>query len=134
MSQERTFEFTDRALKGLPIPPKPQQLDYFDAKVRGLGLRISYGGRKSFFAMYSNAAGKRQRVSLGEYGQIEHGKLSLAQARKRAKAQLGEVAKDRDPAAAARAGRAAPTVRTLAADFIAMQRRPWASSRPASPR
>jgi integrase len=123
MSQDRTFEFTDRALKGLPVPPKPQQLDYFDSKARGLGLRISYGGRKSFFAMYSNSAGKRQRVSLGEYGRLEEGKLSLAEARKRAKAQLGEVAKNQDPAADARAVRAAPTVRTLATDFIAMQRK-----------
>ena len=43
-NQKRTFEFTDRALRGLPIPPKPQQLDYFDGNTRGLGLRISYGG------------------------------------------------------------------------------------------
>ncbi len=123
MSRERTFEFTDRALKGLPVPPKPQQLDYFDAKARGLGLRISYGGRKSFFVMYSNSAGKRQRVSLGEYGRIEEGKLSLAEARKRAKAKLGEVAKNQDPAAEVRAVRSAPTVRQLATDFIAMQRK-----------
>ncbi len=123
MAQERSFEFTDRALKALPIPPKPQQLDYFDAKARGLGLRISYGGRKSFFAMYSNDAGKRQRLSLGQFGRIEDGKLSLAQARKRAKAQLGEVAKDRDPAAVVRAARSAPTVRDLAADFIKVQRK-----------
>ena len=123
MSRERTFEFTDRALKGLPTPPKPQQLDYFDAKARGLGLRISYGGRKSFFVMYSNAAGKRQRVSLGEYGRLEDGKVSLAVARKRAKARLGEVAKDRDPAAEARVSREAPLVKQLAADFIAMQRK-----------
>ena len=123
MSEKRTFEFTDRALKGLPVPPKPQQLDYFDAKARGLGLRISYGGRRSFFVMYSNAAGKRQRVSLGEYGQLEAGKLSLAEARKRGKAKLGEVAKDRDPAADVRAQRQAPTVATLVTDFIAMQRK-----------
>ncbi len=123
MSQDRTFEFTDRALKGLPIPPKPQQLDYFDAKARGLGLRVSYGGRKSFFTMYSNAAGKRQRVSLGEYGQLEHGRLSLAEARKRATARLGEVAKDQDPAAETRAARTAPTVQALATDFMAMQRK-----------
>ncbi len=94
MSQEaertpRTFEFTDRALKGLPIPPKPKQLDYFDAKARGLGLRISYGGRKSFFAMYSNSAGKRQRLILVEYGLHEHGTMSLAESRKRAKPRLG---------------------------------------------
>ncbi|MEE8226492.1 MAG: tyrosine-type recombinase/integrase [Kiloniellales bacterium] len=123
MSQDRTFGFTDRAVKGLPIPPRPKQLDYFDAKTRGLGLRISYGGRKSFFAMYSNGEGKRQRVSLGEYGQLEHGKLSLAEARRQAKATLGEVAKDRDPAADARDARTAPTVRQLATDFIAMQRK-----------
>ena len=123
MSGERTFEFTDRALKGLPIPPKPQQLDYFDAKARGLGLRISYGGRKTFFAMYSNSAGKRQRLSLGEYGRIEDGKLSLANARKVAKGKLGEVAKDRDPAFEVRVARAAPTVRTLATDWISMQRK-----------
>ena len=78
MSEKRTFEFTDRALKGLPVPPKPQQLDYFDSKARGLGLRISYGGRRPFFAMYSNSAGKRQRVSMGEYGRREYGTLSLA--------------------------------------------------------
>ncbi len=121
MSEERTFEFTDRALRSLSIPPKPQQFDYIDAKARGLGLRISYGGRRSFFVRYSNANGKRQRVSLGKYGRIENGKLSLAVARKRAKTRLGEVAKDRDPAAEARAGRAAPMVRQLAVDFIAMQ-------------
>ena len=123
MAQERSFEFTDRALKGLPTPPKPKQLDYFDTGARGLGLRISYGGRKSFFAMYSNNAGKRQRVSLGEYGRLEAGKVSLAEARKRAKARLGEVAKDQDPAAETRAARRAPTVQTLATDFISMQRK-----------
>ncbi len=121
MTQERSFSFTDRALKGLPIPPKPKQLDYFDTGARGLGLRVSYGGRKSFFVMYSNAAGKRQRVSLGEYGRIEAGALPLTEARKRAKARLGEVATDKDPAAETRAARAAPAVRTLATDFIAMQ-------------
>ena len=123
MSQNRTFEFTDRALKGLPIPRKPKQLDYFDSKARGLGLRISYGGRRAFFAMYSNAAGKRQRVSLGEYGRLESGGLSLAEARKRAKAEMGAVAKDQDPAAESRAARTAPTVRTLATSFISMQRK-----------
>jgi integrase len=121
--QARTFNFTDQKVRSLPIPPKPQQLDYFDTKERGLGLRVSYGGRKSFFAMYSNNVGKRQRVSLGEYGRLEHGKLSLAEARKRAQARLGEVAKDHDPAADARAQRQAPTLRTLASDFIAMQRK-----------
>ncbi len=73
VSERRTFEFTARALKGLPIPPKPKQLDYFDTKVQGLGVRVSYGGKKTFFLMYSNSAGKRQRLSLGEHGYLEDG-------------------------------------------------------------
>ncbi len=121
MTKKRTFEFTDRALRGLEIPPKPKQFDHFDSKVRGLGLRVSYGGRKSFFAMYINRDGKRQRVSLGEYGRLEDGKLSLSNARTRARAEIGDVAHGKDPAADARAARAAPPVRTLATDFIAMQ-------------
>ena len=100
--------FTDRYLKGLPVPPKPDQVDYFDTGVRGLGLRVSYGGRKSFFVMYSYG-GKRQRLALGEHGQIEHGKVPLAEARKQARAKLGEVSLGRNPAAALRAARAAPT-------------------------
>ena len=97
MAQKRTFSFTDRALRGLPIPPKPNQLDYFDTASRGLGLRISYGGRKSFFAMYSNAKGKRQRVSLGEFGRLEAGKLSLTEARKQTKARLALARQERRP-------------------------------------
>ena len=118
MTQSSRFEFTDQGLKGLPIPPKPQQVDYHDTKVRGLGLRISYGGRRAFFCMYFNAAKKRQRLSLGEYGLLEHGRLSLAEARKAAAARLLEVAADHDPAAEARAVRQAPTMRELAVDFI----------------
>ena len=114
--------FTDRYLKGLPVPPKPQQVDHFDTGVRGLGLRVSYGGRKSFFVMFTYG-GKRQRESLGEYGQIEHGKVPLAKARKEARTKLGEVSAGHNPAAAARARRTAPTVRLLAEDFIATQRR-----------
>ncbi len=123
MAKKRTFEFTDRRLKGLSFPPPTDQLDYFDFKARGLGMRVSYGGRKSFFVMYSNAKGKRQRLGLGEYGRQEDDKLSLAEARKHSRAQLGAVAQGRDPAAGARAARAAPTVQDLARDFIDMQRR-----------
>ena len=119
---ERTYNFSDRSIQVLPAPPKPQQLDYFDTKARGLGVRVSYGGRKSFFVMYSNRVGKRQRTSIGEYGRIEDGKLPLAQARKLAKAKLGEIAKGKDPAAEARIIRRAATIGTIATDFIEAQK------------
>jgi integrase len=117
----RTFAFTDAGIRKLPAPPKPTQVDYFDMVQRGLGLRISYGGTRSFFVMYSSA-GRRHRLGLGEYGHLEHGKLPLAVARKRARARLGEVATGKHPAAEARATRQAPTVRELARDFVEMQR------------
>ena len=123
MPKKRTFVFTDRALRGLPPPPKPQQVDYSDAKSRGLGIRLSYGGKRVFNVVYTNREGKRQRVTLGEFGRLEDGNLSLAEARNRAKAKLGEVATGKDPAADVRAQRQAPIIRTLAADFIAMQRK-----------
>ena len=122
MSQKRTFKFTDRALKGLSIPPKPQQLDYFDTVARGLGLRISYGGKRSFFIMYGPAS-ERKRHGLGEYGRLEDGRLSLAEARRQAKAKLGGVAGGTsDPAAEARSQRKAATLEMIAADFIEHQK------------
>lgn len=120
---ERTFEFSDRKLKGLSLPPTGKQADYFDTKTRGLGLRISYGGMRAFFLMYSDAAGKRQRVSLGEYGKIEAGKVSLALARKGAEVKRGEVATGNSPAAQLAEARKGATVTKLAEDFIASQRK-----------
>ena len=120
---ERTFEFTDRKLKSLPPPPggREKQRDHFDTNVKGLGLRLSYGGKRSFFVMYADGGGKRQRFTLGEYGKIENGKLSLAVGRKKAKAKLGEVATGKSPAAELAAVRQAPVFSDLAADFIAEQ-------------
>ena len=125
---ERTFDFNDRKLRVLQTPPAGKQVDYFDTKARGLGLRLSYGGRRSWFVMYSDAGGNRQRVSLGQYGKIEDGMVPLADARKRAKAKLGEVATGKSPAAERAAERVAPTVKALAADFVEHQktrRRTW---------
>ena len=121
MSQKRTFEFTDRAIKKLPVPPKPTQLDYFDAKVSGLALRVSYGGAKTFCLWYGPAH-KRKRLTLGKYGSLEDGRLPLAMARRRAKAELGGVASGADPAGEARMRRQAATVSVIARDWIESQK------------
>jgi integrase len=117
----RTFAFTDSSIRKLALPPKPEQLDFFDTVQSGLGLRVSYGGTKSFFVMY-NVGRKRQRLGLGEYGRLEDGKLPLAIARRQARTRLGEVASGKHPAEEARTARRAPTVRTLVSEFVAMQR------------
>jgi integrase len=66
--------------------------DLFDAKTRGLGLRVGTGGTKSFFVM-RRVNGQMQRRTIGAYPD-----LSLADARKVAEKELslmthGEAAK-----------------------------------------
>lgn len=124
-NSKRTFEFTDSRLKKLPFPVggEEKQRDYFDTKERGLGLRLGYAGKRTWFVMYSGCDGRRKRLTLGEYGRIEDGRLSLAVARKRAKVKLGQVATGKDPASELAELRRAPTVRHLASDFIVEQKK-----------
>lgn len=69
--------------------------DLFDAKTRGLGLRVGTGGTKSFFVM-RRVNGQMQRRTIGAYPD-----LSLADARKAAEKELslmshGEGSKPRN--------------------------------------
>lgn len=120
---DRTFKFTDRKLNSLPLPKDGKQVDYFDTQTRGLGLRISYGGRRTWFVMYRDSSGKRCRFGLGEPGKIEDGRVSLLGARETAKRKIGEVASGKSPAAELAAARMAETVSELAVDFIESQKR-----------
>ena len=113
-----TFNFTTQGLKGLATPPKPKQIDYHDTKVSGFGLRVGYGGKRTFYCVYRNASKRLQRVSLGN---LEH--TTLADARKAARRILAKVDRGIDPAADARALKALPIVSDLASDYISMQRK-----------
>jgi integrase len=84
------MRLTDLLIKRLK-PPKPgatKQVTYFDDQQKGLGIRVSVGGTKSFIVMY----GKRRKLrTLGRYPT-----LKLAEARRKAKQLLGEVVATRD--------------------------------------
>ena len=56
-----TCSFTARWIDSVTVPAKGQ-VDYFDEKTTGLGLRVSGAGRKSWFVMY--------RAMLGDYDLI----------------------------------------------------------------
>jgi plasmid stabilization system protein ParE len=43
------------------------QAEYFDAKVRGLSLRVSAGGTRAWNFHYTDPAGRRRRLTLGSY-------------------------------------------------------------------
>src|SRR6516165_10550787 len=64
----------------------------FDDEQRGLAVRVTASGSKSYLAQYSIDGAKR-RIPLGSFDAI-----SLADARLAAQGIMGEVAHGRDPA------------------------------------
>src|SRR5262245_65632365 len=62
--------FTARSVAALPLPsPEKKQADHWDSGAgaqRGLGLRISFGGTKTWLVRY-RANGQRRRLKLGEF-------------------------------------------------------------------
>jgi len=98
-SQRRgSARLTDKFVQGVK-PPERDKVDYFDATVSGLGLRVSYGGGKSWIVMYRSPVerdarghGKLRRMTLGKYPAI-----SLADARDKAGAILRRVERGEDP-------------------------------------
>src|SRR5262249_43348015 len=64
--------FTEAAVKRLPLPPQGEQIDWFEKlsiKGRTLGLRLSYGGTKSWRVGYY-VNGRPQAKTLGRYPEM----------------------------------------------------------------
>ena len=75
-----------------------RDLMLWDLGLPGFGVRVKPTGAKSFVVQYRTDGGSR-RMSLGRYGRV-----TLDQARTRAKAILGKVAAGEDPARSKREG------------------------------
>ncbi len=77
--------------------PESGQLDYWDARIPGFGLRVSKNGRKSWTVMY-RFRGLQRRIAVGTFPII-----GLSDARQLARNILHEVQIGKDPAATKRA-------------------------------
>jgi integrase len=86
-------ELTDLSLRSLPSVPG-RQVDVYDSRVRGFGVRVSPNGTKSFFVYYRVGRTAR-RLTLGRYPNMR-----LGEARERARSALLAVSDGRDPAVA----------------------------------
>jgi integrase len=103
--------FTVRWIDSVNLPEKGQ-VDYFDERTSGLGLRVSAAGRKSWFVMYRHA-GRLRRYTLGTYPP-----LGLSDARDKARELLHEAAMGHDPASEKQVNREAPTFGEVATQYI----------------
>jgi integrase len=94
-------------------PPNAGQVDYWDRKTPGFGLRVSQGGRKAWVLTYRHQ-GRFRRLTLGTYPI-----LNVADARDLAKIKLAEVQRGIDPATLKRDSREADTFAALADRYMA---------------
>lgn len=103
-------KLSKRVVEGAAV----QEGDYFlwDDAMSGFGVRVMPSGRKSYLIQYRKA-GRTRRVSLGM-----HGKITVDQARTKAKRLFGVIAAGGDPAAELEDHRRAPTVAAMCERFL----------------
>ena len=89
-------------------PVAATQVEYRVEGVRGLALRVSPEGKKTWTLRYRTLAGEQRRQTLGN-----HPEIGLAEARLATEIALGQVAAGGDPAKARRIARAAAKARKL---------------------
>lgn len=111
------IRFTARTVDRLQ-PTVGRRVEYFDAAVPGLALRVSERGAKTWTVLYRHRA-RLRRMTLGSAGV-----LGLATARERARDLLRDASNGEDPATAKQLGRKAETIGDLAELYIEMWAKP----------
>jgi integrase len=110
------MQLTLYRIQGLKCPEGKRDVLIFDGEQRGLGVRVTAGGSKTYLAQY-NWHGQKRRIPLGSCSGV-----SLAKARDAVRAIMGDVAKGIDPAAERKKAKAheALTLAALLSDWQAL--------------
>lgn len=103
MSNETHISFSKERLASLPMPEAGKRATYHDTKTRGLQLRVSSTGIKTFSVYRRIKGGQPERVTLGRFPS-----MTVEQARKQATAINAEIEAGANPAAVRRAIREEP--------------------------
>lgn len=123
-----TVNLTDAFVKGAKSGPENALREYRDTSVRGLELRVSAGGAKSWRLHYTRRSdGKRRVVGLGTYPN-----MTLKKARAKARTLQGQIEDEEaraDPAYGKQERRRAATFAEIAADWIKRHGEPNKSPR-----
>ena len=107
------IKFTDRTIAALPIPTDGKRADYADTKTRGLRLRVSPNGVKTFNLVRRIKQGPVERLTLGRFDDIK-----TERARTDAATLIGVIAGGANPAEVKRAHKGEPTFAKLFAEYI----------------
>src|SRR5829696_5263565 len=110
-------KLTKRTIDALPCPADRDTI-WRDEDLKGLGLKITPAGRRSFLVQYRPAGDRRnpRKYTIGEYGAV-----TPYQARIEAQRVLADRAAGRDPQAEKQAAKrriASEQVSLVAAEFI----------------
>jgi Arm DNA-binding domain len=90
------MKLTLTRIGALKCPPSKKDRLVFDDEQRGLGVRVTSSGGKTFLAQYTSS-GRKHRIPLGSCDA-----LSLAKAREAVRSIMGDLVKGIDPADARR--------------------------------
>jgi Arm DNA-binding domain/Phage integrase central domain len=102
-----------------------QRVEYRDGHTRGLVLRVTPNGAKTWAVVYRRGSdSRRRRYTMGAYPAF-----SLSEARNRAQEVLAAIARGEDPAGQALERQEAPTFQQLAETWVNRDGRPNKSPR-----
>src|SRR6202040_3123107 len=110
------MKLTLNRVDSLECPEGKRDMLVFDGEQRGLGVRVTAGGGKTYLAQYT-WHGQKRRIPLGSCRAVP-----LAKARDAVRAIMGDVAKGLDPAAVRKnaAAHDAFTLEALLQDWSAL--------------
>lgn len=112
-----TAKLTKRLVDTLQPHPE-RELWVWDTEVRGLAVRLSPKGVRSFVLKFRSPTGMQRRIKLGRYGP-----LTVQNAKDLARRNLLRVAEGEDPALSRKAAREAPTLEEVAQEWLVVQKR-----------
>ena len=118
------LSWTERGIESVKVTVRT---DFTDAKEKGLVLRVTPNGTKTWALVYRRKSdGKKGRVTIGAFGN-KSGHFSLSKARERAVELRGVIIAGRDPAHEKAEIRKAGTINELLDDYLADHPRPNAA-------
>lgn len=120
-----SINFTKANLDGLPLPAPGQRAVFHDAKAKGLQLRVTSNGIKTFSVRRRIKGGEVERVTLGRYPE-----MTIEQARRQAAEINAAVEGGANPAQVKRAHKGEMTFGELYQEFLTrhakVRKRSWA--------